>query len=128
MTHLQPSADPAHRDRSTGGETDGDYRNTTAPPTGPAELGPAESLRVLIEVIRPALQADGGDIELVDVDIANGVVRVKLTGACGSCGVAEITLNAGIERVVRQRLPWVTAVVGEVEESDVSGTGGWVPR
>lgn len=64
-----------------------------------------------IEVIRPALQADGGDIILRDVDEATGVVSVTLIGACQSCPASEQTLKAGIERIMRDRVEGVTEVV-----------------
>ena len=59
--------------------------------------------------IRPALQADGGDVELVDVN--DGVVKVKLTGACGGCLMATMTLRNGIERVLKEEVPEVKEVV-----------------
>ncbi len=59
--------------------------------------------------IRPALQADGGDVELVDVK--GGVVRLKLTGACGGCPMAAITLKQGVERILKEQLPEVKEVV-----------------
>ena len=59
--------------------------------------------------VRPALQADGGDVELVDVK--DGVVMVKLTGACGGCPMAAMTLRNGIERVLREDVPEVKEVV-----------------
>ena len=64
-----------------------------------------------IEVIRPALQADGGDIVLNDVDEATGVVSVTLVGACGTCPASDQTLKAGIERIMRDRVDGVTEVV-----------------
>ena len=64
-----------------------------------------------IEVIRPALQADGGDIELRDVDESTGVVTVALIGACGTCPASTSTLKAGIERIMRDRVDGVTAVI-----------------
>ncbi len=64
-----------------------------------------------IEVIRPALQADGGDIFLRDVDEATGVVTVSLVGACGTCPASTMTLKAGIERIMRDRVEGVTEVV-----------------
>ncbi|MBM3806304.1 MAG: NifU family protein [Actinobacteria bacterium] len=64
-----------------------------------------------IEVIRPALQADGGDIVLRDVDEATGIVSVTLTGACGTCPASDQTLKAGIERIMRDRIDGVTEVV-----------------
>ena len=64
-----------------------------------------------IEAIRPALQADGGDIVLVDVDEATGVVSVTLVGACGTCPASSQTLKAGVERIMRDRVDGVTEVV-----------------
>jgi len=64
-----------------------------------------------IEVIRPALQADGGDIELQDVDEATGIITVRLVGACGTCPASTQTLKAGIERIMRDRIDGVTEVV-----------------
>ncbi|MBW1981565.1 MAG: NifU family protein [Deltaproteobacteria bacterium] len=59
--------------------------------------------------IRPALQRDGGDIELVDVE-ENGVVKVRLTGACHGCPMSQMTLKAGVERVLKQQIPEITSV------------------
>ena len=64
-----------------------------------------------IQVIRPALQADGGDILLRDVDERTGVVSVTLVGACGTCPVSTQTLKAGVERIMRDRVDGVTEVV-----------------
>jgi Fe-S cluster biogenesis protein NfuA len=64
-----------------------------------------------IEVIRPALQADGGDIILRDVDEGTGIVTVTLIGACGTCPASTQTLKAGIERIMRDRVDGVTEVV-----------------
>ncbi len=58
--------------------------------------------------IRPALQADGGDVELVDVE--GGVVKVRLTGACGGCPMATITLKNGIEALLKEEIPAVERV------------------
>lgn len=65
----------------------------------------------VIEIIRPAIQADGGDIVLREVDEASGVVTVELTGACVSCPASTITMKAGIERIMMDRVPGVTEVV-----------------
>lgn len=72
----------------------------------------------VIEIMRPAIQADGGDINLLDVDSDSGVVTVELTGACVSCPASTVTMKAGIERIMKDRVPGVTAVVqpGEDEE------------
>ncbi len=67
-------------------------------------------LQEAIEAIRPALQADGGDISLVDVDEETGVVDVELVGACGSCPASTLTLKAGIERILKDRVDGVTEV------------------
>ena len=69
-----------------------------------------------IEVIRPALQADGGDIVLHDVDEDSGIVYVELTGACVGCPASTQTLKAGIERIMRDRIDGVTSVVNVGEE------------
>ena len=68
-----------------------------------------EKLEAALAKIRPALQADGGDVELVGVD--NGVVKVKLTGACAGCPVATMTLKQGIERLLKEQVPGVKEVV-----------------
>jgi Fe-S cluster biogenesis protein NfuA len=65
----------------------------------------------VIEIIRPAIQADGGDINLLEVDEATGVVQVELTGACVSCPASTVTMKAGIERIMKDRVPGVTEVV-----------------
>ncbi len=67
-------------------------------------------LQDAIEAIRPALQADGGDISLVGVDEETGVVEVQLVGACGSCPASTMTLQAGIERILMDRVEGVTEV------------------
>ena len=62
----------------------------------------------VLDSIRPALQADGGDVELVDVE--GGVVKVRLTGACGGCPMATMTLKGGIEAALKERIPSVLRV------------------
>jgi Fe-S cluster biogenesis protein NfuA len=64
-----------------------------------------------LDLVRPALIADGGNVELVDVDEATGVVKLKLVGACGSCPMSQMTLRMGVERVLREQVPAVTEVV-----------------
>ena len=59
--------------------------------------------------VRPALQADGGDVQLIDVD-DEGVVTVKLTGACGGCPMSQMTLKMGIEKALKQSIPEVNRV------------------
>lgn len=72
-----------------------------------------------LDVIRPALQADRGDVELIDVDETTGVVTVRLVGACGTCPVSTQTLKGGIERIMRDRVDGVTAVVNIAEADAV---------
>jgi Fe-S cluster biogenesis protein NfuA len=74
-----------------------------------------------IELIRPALRADGGDVVLRDVDEATGVVTVTLVGACGTCPASTTTLKAGIERIMRDRVHGVTEVVNVSGVVDVAG-------
>ena len=64
----------------------------------------------VLDLIRPALQADGGDVQLVDVD-EEGVVTVELQGACKGCPMSQMTLAHGVERVLKDRVPGVTRVV-----------------
>ncbi len=68
-----------------------------------------ELVEKALEKIRPGLQRDGGDIELVDVK-EDGVVQVRLTGACGGCPMSQMTLKMGVERVLKQEVPGVTRV------------------
>ena len=68
-----------------------------------------EKVEAALARIRPALQADGGDVELLDVK--EGVVSVRLTGACGSCPMSTITLRNGIERILKHEVPEVKSVV-----------------
>ncbi|MCG1012007.1 MAG: NifU family protein [Firmicutes bacterium] len=69
-----------------------------------------EKVEATLNKIRPALQADGGDVELVEVDEANGIVKVRLTGACGGCPFATMTLKNGIEEALKQEVPEVKEV------------------
>lgn len=69
-----------------------------------------EQVEEALKDIRPALQADGGDIELVDVDEESGVVKVKLVGACAGCPMSQMTLQMGVERVLKEKIPGVTKV------------------
>ena len=68
-----------------------------------------ELLKVVLDAVRPSLQADGGDCELVGVDDA-GVVSLELTGACAGCSLSDVTLSRGIERVLKDNVPGVTRV------------------
>ncbi len=64
----------------------------------------------VLDQVRPMLQADGGDVELVDVS-EEGIVSVRLTGACGSCPMSTMTLKMGIEKTLMEKLPAVKEVV-----------------
>ncbi len=68
-----------------------------------------EKVKKALDKVRPALQADGGDVELVGVD-DKGVVTVRLTGACGSCPMATMTLKNGIEKTLKKEVAGITAV------------------
>ena len=68
-----------------------------------------EKVEAVLNQIRPKLLADGGDVELIDV--SDGVVTLRLTGACGGCPMATITLRQGIERTLKEQLPEVKEVV-----------------
>ena len=99
-----------------------------------AGAGPDHERRIrdlleLIDVVRPAVEADGGTLHLRAVDTDSGEVTVELAGACGSCAVASLTLEGGITRIMKQRLDWVTEVHGMVEEDPTAtGFGGWTPK
>lgn len=92
------------------------------------------ALTALIDLMRPSVQADGGDLVLVRADVELGVVEVQLQGACSSCAISSTTLQGGVERILRGRLDWITEVIGsvdetmDIEESSALGHGGYVPR
>ncbi|MBN1526460.1 MAG: NifU family protein [Candidatus Omnitrophica bacterium] len=69
-----------------------------------------DKVQAVLNKIRPALQADGGDIELVDVT-ADGVVKVRLKGACDGCPMSQMTLKMGVERAVKKEVPEVKEVI-----------------
>ena len=75
-----------------------------------------DELESLMELLRPAVQQDGGDLRVVDVDPETGVVEVTLEGACSSCAVSAATLQGGVSRILTDRLAWVTEVVGGVDD------------
>ena len=93
-----------------------------------------KALNSLIDLMRPAVQADGGDLVLVRADVVTGVVEVQLQGACSSCAISSDTLQGGVTRILTDRLSWVTEVLGGVddsidpEDSMSLGVGGYVPR
>lgn len=96
--------------------------------------GRLHALTELLDMIRPAVQADGGDLVLVSADVEAGVVEVMLQGSCSSCAISATTLQAGVNRILKDRLDWVTEVRGGLddtldwEESAAMGRGAYVPR
>jgi len=94
----------------------------------------SHDLNELIELMRPAVQSDGGDLKLVAFDVEAGTVEVQLQGACSSCAISSATLQGGVDRILRSRLDWVTDVQGGVDESAdpfesaALGQGGYVPK
>jgi len=92
------------------------------------------ALNALLDLMRPSVQADGGDLVLVRCDVETGVVEVELGGACSSCAISTDTLQGGVTRILKDRLKWVTQVIGGLDESidpeasSVLGTGAYVPR
>lgn len=91
------------------------------------------NLNELIDLIRPAVQADGGDLVMLSADVESGVVEVQLQGSCSSCAISSTTLQAGVERILKERLDWVTEVFGSVDDdidyetSAAMGRGGYRP-
>jgi len=104
------------------------------PLTDDERTGRERDLRALLDLMRPAVQADGGDLELVAFDVETGVVEVQLQGACSSCAISSTTLQGGVDRILRGRLDWVTEVRGGVDESvdpfesAAMGQGAYVPK
>jgi len=96
--------------------------------------GRLAALNALLDLMRPSVQADGGDLVLVRCDVETGVVEVELGGACSSCAISTDTLQGGVTRILKDRLPWVTQVIGGLDESidpeasSMLGTGAYVPR
>ncbi len=93
-----------------------------------------EALEELVAVMSEAVREDGGELVLTHADYDDGIVEIELQGACGSCAISSLTLQGGVERMLRERLPWVTEVRGDVDESidfDTSfamGRGAYIPR
>ena len=93
-----------------------------------------KALNALLDLMRPAVQADGGDLVLIRADVETGIVEVQLQGACSSCAISSDTLQGGVTRILTDRLKWVTEVVGGVddsidpEDSMSLGVGGYIPR
>jgi Fe-S cluster biogenesis protein NfuA len=82
-----------------------------------ATAGTEADVLSAIDAIRPALQADGGDIVFKEID-ADSVVHVELVGACGTCPVSTMTLKAGVERIIKDRVPEIAAVVADNVDTD----------
>lgn len=93
-----------------------------------------EALNEILDLMRPAVQSDGGDLVLLSADVEAGVVEVQLQGSCSSCAISATTLQAGVTRILQDRLDWVTEVRGgvdesmDLEDSAALGRGGYVPR
>jgi Fe-S cluster biogenesis protein NfuA len=91
-------------------------------------------LNELMDMMRPAVQADGGDLILVSADVETGLVEVQLQGSCSSCAISSTTLQAGVQRILTERLDWVTEVIGGVDQdmdfetSAALGRGAYTPN
>lgn len=70
-----------------------------------------EKVEEAIKDIRPSLQADGGDVELVEVTAVDGIVKVRLMGACSGCMMSQLTLKSGIQRYLKQQVPEIKEVI-----------------
>jgi Fe-S cluster biogenesis protein NfuA len=68
-----------------------------------------EEIQAALDIVRPQLQADGGDAEIVDVT-EDGIVKLRLKGACGGCPMSQMTLKMGIERILKEKVPSVKSV------------------
>ena len=68
-----------------------------------------EKVQAVLDQVRPMLQRDGGDVELIEVT-ADGIVKVKLQGACGSCPMSTMTLKMGIEKAIKEQIPEIVEV------------------
>ena len=73
-------------------------------------VSPRDKIEAVLASIRPALRTDGGDVELIDFDEEDGIVQLRLMGACGSCPVSTLTLRQGIERRLMMAVPEVKAI------------------
>jgi Fe-S cluster biogenesis protein NfuA len=76
-----------------------------------------------LDAIRPALQSDGGDIRILNLDEATGVLDVELMGACGSCPMSTMTLKQGVERILKDRVEGLTEVRAKGIDFDVDPSG-----
>ena len=92
-----------------------------------------EEAAEIVALLAPYVQMDGGDLVLVSVDEEAGIIELELQGACSSCAISASTLSGGVERILRERLDWVTEVRGGVAEDDYDysrslGRGAYVPK
>ena len=74
-------------------------------------MDPRQKIEDVLESIRPALHSDGGDVEFIDYDAEDGIVQLRLVGACGSCPVSMMTLKQGIERRIMMAVPEVRGIL-----------------
>jgi Fe-S cluster biogenesis protein NfuA len=120
-------------ERGTDAPTKDDPVEAESPLDDATRAARLAALTSLIDLMRPAVQSDGGDLVLLSADVVTGVVEVQLQGACSSCAVSSATLQGGVDRILRDRLDWVTEVRGGVDESidpflsESMGRGGYVP-
>lgn len=143
MDHMEDAGHPAHQQ----GIDDAGSPQAGDTEAGAVEAGPVvgalsdgeragrlRELESLMDLMRPAVQADGGDLVLVSADVERGVVEVQLQGACSSCAISSATLQGGVERILKERLDWITEVTGGLTEtvdpfeSAALGRGAYVPR
>src|SRR5688572_3330983 len=95
---------------------------TDRPPTWAptrSRLSVESALLEAVEAIRPALQSDGGDMRVIELDEESGRVDIELLGACGGCPMSSMTLKAGIERILMDRVPGLTEVRAKGIDFDV---------
>jgi Fe-S cluster biogenesis protein NfuA len=78
--------------------------------TGAAQMQTREQILEVLDSIRPALHSDGGDVEFIDFDAAEGVLQLRFLGACGDCPISDVTLRQGIERRILSAVPQVREV------------------
>jgi Fe-S cluster biogenesis protein NfuA len=70
-----------------------------------------DRIEKVLDKVRPSLQFDGGDVKLIDVDEKEGIVKVKLTGACGGCPMSQMTLTFGVEKAIKEEIPEIKKVI-----------------
>lgn len=134
MDHEQPTATADGEDADTSFDAGAPEGGTGTQLSDQERAERLEQLQGIMELMRPAVQADGGDLVLVSADVQSGVVEVQLQGSCSSCAISSATLQGGVERILKGRLDWITEVVGGVDESvdpfesAEMGRGAYVPR